>query len=309
MNEAVSSRDPLLAAVIHEQLQAILEVTHVKEVQLSFSLPKLQPYEANLLQPLRVLSKKDHLSHIILSFTDKPIGALDISSSAKLSDMKAIHTASSTIARFLDNYLHTLQQERNRNDLLRYMLISLQIKDPLTYIHVQQVYSYSLLLAKWIHLDKTNTAALGVSALLHDVGKLAIPNTILRKPSTLRKDESEIMKSHPVHGFEYLLTYPEFINDAYIAFYHHERWDGLGYPYGLVGDTIPLEARILAIADTFDAMTGARLYRKALSVTDALAEIQRQAGKQFDPYLAHQFATCVIDSLHDRSVKVWNNHE
>lgn len=304
MNEAVS-RDPLLTAVIHEQLQAILEITHVKEIQLAFSLPELQPYDARLLQPLRVLTNKDHQSPIALSFANKPIGVLTVTSSVKLSDMRTIHAASSTIARFLNNYLHTRQQERTRNDLLRYMLINLQIKDPLTYIHVQQVYSYSLLLANRIHLDKTNADALGVSALLHDVGKLAIPNTILKKPSALTKDEFEIMKSHPVYGFEYLLTYPEFINDAYIAFYHHERWDGQGYPYGLVGDTIPLEARILAIADTFDAMTGARLYRKSLSVTDALAEIQRQAGKQFDPYLAHQFTTCVID----RSVRVWNNHE
>lgn len=306
MNEA-DTRDPLLTAAIHEQLQAILEVVHVKEIQLTFSLAELQSYNTNLLQPLRVVSRKDHFSQIVLSFAHKPIGTLLITSSANLSDVGTIQAAANTIARFLENYLTTLQQKRNRTDLLRYMLINLQIKDPLTYIHVQQVYSYSLLLANRIHLNKTNTDALGVSALLHDVGKLAIPNTILKKPLALTKDEFEIMKSHPVQGFEYLLTYPEFVNDAYIAFYHHERWDGQGYPYGLVGDTIPLEARILAIADTFDAMTGARLYRKALSVTDALAEIKRQAGKQFDPYLAHQFTACVIDSLHDRSVKAWNN--
>lgn len=184
---------------------------------------------------------------------------------------------------------NTLFLRKRHISLMRYMLGNLFVKDTLTYIHLWNVQKYANILGASVGLDKQQMSALTESALLHDVGKLAISNTILKSRVKLTPDDMQIMRKHPYYGFEYLLAYPEFAGSAYIAFYHHERWDGNGYPYGLAGEDIPLEARILAIADTFDAMTGQRLYRSPWGIREALEELKEQAGTQFDPRLTDLF--------------------
>ena len=119
--------------------------------------------------------------------------------------------------------------------------------------------------------------------LLHDIGKVAIPDGILHKPEPLGEEESRLMRSHPVIGCEILSQVPFLERAAQIVRAHHERWDGGGYPDGLEGERIPLAARVFAVADALDAITTDRPYRQGVSMTDAREMIARGAGSQFDP--------------------------
>lgn len=134
-------------------------------------------------------------------------------------------------------------------------------------------------------------------ALLHDIGKLAIPDSILLKPGKLTEEEWAIMKKHPEYA--YTMLYPiRYLRPALdIPYSHHERWDGKGYPRGLKGEEIPLAARIFAVVDAWDAMRSDRPYRKALPVDEALAEIQKGAGTQFDPKVVEVFLALIREEM------------
>jgi putative nucleotidyltransferase with HDIG domain len=126
-------------------------------------------------------------------------------------------------------------------------------------------------------------------ALLHDIGKIAVPDGILRKPGKLDEDEWVIMRTHPHAGAEILHSVDFLVPVSEIVLSHHERFDGGGYPRGLAGEEIPVGARIFMIADSFDAMTSDRVYRKAMASEEALAEILRNSGSQFDPAAVRAF--------------------
>jgi HD-GYP domain-containing protein (c-di-GMP phosphodiesterase class II) len=130
---------------------------------------------------------------------------------------------------------------------------------------------------------------LRIGALLHDVGKLAIADTIWGKAERLTDGEFAAIRSHPEAGVRILARQPDFRFVIPHVLFHHEHWDGSGYPWGRRGDAIPLEARVLAVADAFDAMTSPRPYRPALPASEAFAEIDRCAGTQFDPVVAGVF--------------------
>jgi len=163
------------------------------------------------------------------------------------------------------------------------------LKDSYLTKHQQNVCLYSTVLAKALHLPGVLIKTIRQSALLHDIGKIGIPNNILFKPGRLSHTEWEIMRLHPVTGAELLTNrngnMHRFVTNEIIngVKHHHERWDGSGYPDGLKGEDIPLVARIIAVADAFDAMTTNRPYRKALSKEDAVKEIIKCSGIQFDP--------------------------
>jgi putative nucleotidyltransferase with HDIG domain len=144
-------------------------------------------------------------------------------------------------------------------------------------------------MARRIGLDKERISVLRLGALLHDVGKLAVPSAVLLKHGPLDEHELGQVQRHPAAGVRMLrsLGVPKEILPSVL--HHHERWDGTGYPRGRAGERIPLEARILAIADSFDAMTSTRPYRTPRRVDDALAELERCAGTQFDPELVSVF--------------------
>ena len=167
---------------------------------------------------------------------------------------------------------------------------TLDAKDAYTHGHSMRVTLYSLMLAKTIYPDDEEFLQnIEIAGLLHDVGKISIPQRIICKPGKLTDEEFQIMKSHPVCSEKLVDNIKQLGQIGTWVKAHHERWDGRGYPDGLKGEEIPLSARIVAIADTYDAMTSTRSYRKALEHMEAINEIERCKGSQFDPELAQKF--------------------
>jgi putative nucleotidyltransferase with HDIG domain len=175
----------------------------------------------------------------------------------------------------------------------RTILHALDCKDHYTYGHSVRVAHYSVLLGKEIGLTEEELYDLEMAALFHDIGKIAIPDAILLKPSRLTEEEFMEMKTHPDKTAEILEEFSHFNLVSKYAKYHHERWDGRGYPEGLKGEDIPLFSRIILLADTFDAMTSSRTYRKGLEDDIAFNEIREFSGSQFDPGLAESFITAI----------------
>jgi putative nucleotidyltransferase with HDIG domain len=156
--------------------------------------------------------------------------------------------------------------------------------------HSQFVANYTLLLARELGIeDQGYLVDLERGALLHDIGKIGIPESILRKKGPLTLIEREIIKDHPLLGYKLIDGFSFLEKAALVVLYHHEHFTGMGYPYGLAGDDIPLEARIFSIADTVDAITSDRPYRKGRSFEEARREVERYSGSQFDPELVEVF--------------------
>ncbi len=166
---------------------------------------------------------------------------------------------------------------------------ALDAKDEYTHGHSLRVTLYSLILANDLNLSDAKLEEIETAGLLHDIGKIAIPQSILCKPGRLTEDEFQIMKLHPENSERLITNVKKLKGISSWLKTHHERWDGMGYPDGLSGEEIPLTARIIAIADTYDAMTSTRSYRKALSHEIAIEEIKNCTGTQFDPILAKMF--------------------
>jgi len=167
---------------------------------------------------------------------------------------------------------------------------ALEARDDNTSSHSLNVTRYSMLLGEHLGLDEEELKVLSQGALMHDLGKIGIPDNILKKPGVLDESEFEIIKQHPMMTSEILDTLETSGHFAAIARSHHERWDGTGYPDGLNGEDIPLLARIVAIADAWDAMTSNRVYRDAMNEDIVLDIFEReQESGQWDPYLVGKF--------------------
>lgn len=180
-------------------------------------------------------------------------------------------------------------------------LASLEAKDKYTESHSVRVSNYATILAKELGFSEEKLNILQMAGLLHDIGKIKISESILNKKGKLTDEEYQEIKNHPVYGLEILnkmyqdsnMDTEEFKMISNITAMHHERYDGRGYPYGLKGEDIPFEARILGVADTFDAMTTTRSYRKGLSIETAREEIEKFSGTQFCPVAAKKFIECI----------------
>ncbi|MFQ6069018.1 MAG: HD-GYP domain-containing protein [Candidatus Aminicenantales bacterium] len=189
------------------------------------------------------------------------------------------------------------EKQRFLNDNLL-NIIALTDKHEDTIGHSLLVARYSLLLAKSVGIDDVDFLInLERGALLHDIGKIGIPESILRKPGHLNMAERKIVEEHPYLGYELIGEYDFLRKAAQVVLYHHERFDGKGYPYGLEGEGIPLEARIFALADTLDAITSDRPYRKGGSFDQALEEIERHSGTQFDPVLVNTLLLVPVEEM------------
>jgi response regulator RpfG family c-di-GMP phosphodiesterase len=172
---------------------------------------------------------------------------------------------------------------------LKALTAALETRDAETHGHSERVVTFSLRLGRELALDKAQMTALEFGSLLHDIGKIGVPDAILRKPAKLDEDEWAKMREHPLHG-QSILREIEFLEDAaHVVAQHHERWDGNGYPLGLKGCEIDLKARIFAVADAFDAMMSDRVYRRGRSYEAAAAELDAWAGRQFDPQVVEAF--------------------
>jgi putative nucleotidyltransferase with HDIG domain len=178
---------------------------------------------------------------------------------------------------------------RNNSELLELMVKSMEARDPYTSGHSRRVQQYSIAIARGLNLDSATIDQVSRAALLHDVGKIHEKYApILRKPGKLSPEEWLTMQDHPKDGAELVSTMSKLHDIVPAIRHHHERWDGTGYPEGLAGETIPLVSRIIAFADTIDAMTSERPYRRTLSEEEVRAEIVRCRGAQFDPRMSDQ---------------------
>jgi response regulator RpfG family c-di-GMP phosphodiesterase len=187
----------------------------------------------------------------------------------------------------LDKALRSLEDAYRST--LKALTAALDKRDSETHGHSERVVSFSLRLGRELGLDETQLRSLEFGSLLHDIGKIGVPDAILRKPAALTEEEWREMRKHPLHG-QQILRGIEFLEGAArVVGQHHERWDGSGYPVGLKGEEIDLNARIFAVADAFDAITSDRVYRAGRPYEVAAAELGEWAGRQFDPRVVEAF--------------------
>ncbi len=201
------------------------------------------------------------------------------------------------LARYAADLRETFKQERERSQELkrsyratvRALANAVEARDAYTGRHAERVAAYGLAIARAAGMNVADEPQLEFGFLLHDIGKVGVPDEILFKPAALSEEEFERIASHAEIGSE-ILRHVDFLQEAtLIVRHHHERWDGTGYPDGLRGEQIPLAARVFAIADTLDALTTDRPYRKAVGWAEARAEIRKGAGTQFDPKMVEAY--------------------
>jgi putative nucleotidyltransferase with HDIG domain len=179
--------------------------------------------------------------------------------------------------------------ERSYDITLEALGDALDLKDAETEGHSKRVTAFTIAIARALGLSADDIRVIARGAFLHDIGKMAIPDNILRKPDKLTPEEVVIMREHCFHGYQILRKIPFLAEAAEIVYSHQERFDGTGYPRGLKGEQIPLGARMFSVADTLDAITSNRPYRPAQTVDAAREEIQRWSGRQFDPEIVKTF--------------------
>lgn len=172
------------------------------------------------------------------------------------------------------------------HDLIESIVAAMDARDAYTAQHSDRVADMVLVLAAALGLDENETALLHIAAHLHDIGKIAVPDAVLRKAGPLTQAEWDEMRRHPVTGYEILRKVADFQYIAVLVRHHHERWDGRGYPDRLSGTDIPLGARIIAVADSIDAMMSSRSYRPAMTSAACRREVERNSGIMYDPRVA-----------------------
>jgi len=182
---------------------------------------------------------------------------------------------------------------------------ALATNDSYTAEHSNKVSYYALKMAQRLNLDKNSMINIQMGALLHDIGKIGVSKSILNKPGRLTQEEYQEIKKHPEIGFDIVSEINELVNLGLgeIILYHHEQFDGKGYPLGLAGDSIPLGARIISVCDAFDAMTSVRPYRKGIPIDKALDQLRAYSGTQFDPELVEVLIQCLsVDNYNESSL-------
>ena len=177
------------------------------------------------------------------------------------------------------------------------MVSAIESRDFETKHHCRRVQAYAVLLAERLGVNPEKMMEISYGALLHDVGKIGVPDSILLKPGKLTEEEWATMRNHTLIGYKMISRIKFLKGAADIVLYHHERWDGAGYPYGIAGEDIPIGARIFSVIDSFDAITSKRVYKEAVPIDLAKEEIERCSGEQFDPEVVEAFLSITNDEL------------
>jgi HD-GYP domain-containing protein (c-di-GMP phosphodiesterase class II) len=198
----------------------------------------------------------------------------------------------------LQLYVEQLQLAVKKNrDLfigtIRALAAAIDEKDPYTRGHSERVTEFSTIIGRHLGLNENEMESLRIAALLHDIGKIGVDDSVLKKPGVLSDEEFEVMKQHPVKGANIMNSIEELHDMTPGMRHHHEHWNGNGYPDRLKGKNIPLVARIISVADTLDAMTSKRLYQRAFSIEETCTEIQNGSGSKYDPQVVTALAKAV----------------
>ncbi len=181
------------------------------------------------------------------------------------------------------------QQAASRNSLICALNQLLDLKDLNTGVHSTRLAEWALRVGRKIGMDDKDLAQLEVAALLHDIGKIGVPDSILRKPGKLTDEERALMNKHPEYGWSIMRLLPGMQTASLYILHHHESYDGSGYPGGLKGEEIPIGSRIVSVIDAFDAMISNRCYRKGLPQEEAIRRLLASCSTQFDPHLVNTF--------------------
>ncbi len=172
------------------------------------------------------------------------------------------------------------------HDLIEGIVTAMDARDPYTARHSERVSDIALRICEMMGLPKNEAETIHIAAHVHDIGKIGIPDSVLVKSSGLTDEEWSLMKSHPEIGYQILKKINGFNKVAEIVLHHHERWDGKGYPMGIKGGEIPLGSRVIALADSMDAMLSDRKYRRAVSLMQCKSEVAKNSGMMYDPAIA-----------------------
>jgi putative nucleotidyltransferase with HDIG domain len=208
------------------------------------------------------------------------------------------------VAVAIEIYRLNLDVERSYVETIMALALAVEAKDPYSAGHSKRVGFYSRQIGEVLGLDEESLRVLNDAGVLHDIGKIGIKDDILLKPQPLTPDEEKIMQQHSVIGEAIVKPVRSLQKVVALVRHHHERFDGTGYPSGLKGEEIPLGARILAVADSYDSIVTDRPYRKRLTVEDAIAELKKYSGLQYDPKAVDAFLKVLADKEQRRASKV-----
>ncbi len=224
------------------------------------------------------------------------IGVIEVLNKKNLSDfdhddLETLESVAATAAIALENTRLQQSLEDGYKATIRALAAAIDAKDPYTCGHSQRVTDSALMAGAALKLPRKDLQTMEYAGILHDIGKIGIPDALLLKPASLTDEERMVIRRHPIIGADIINGVPFLAESRKLVLYHHERYDGKGYPHGLKAEEIPPGARILSIADSFDSMTTDRAYRRALTVDYALNELVKCAGTQFCPVAVNAFVT------------------
>ncbi len=272
-------------------------------------MDQLREVETDSYIPVLVLTAVDHpsvrqraLTAGARDFLSKPFDVSEVICRIRnLLEVRILHNRHRNLNQILELQVQerTQELEDTRKEVIYRLGRAGEYRDNETGNHVIRMSQFSYLLAKKMGFEEKKCSLILDASPMHDIGKIGIPDKILLKPGKLDGEEWEIMKTHVIKGVEILSgNDSELIRTARnIAWHHHEKWDGSGYPKGLKGDAISLEGRVVAVADVFDALTSERPYKKAWEIDDALKFMQEQKGRHFQPELIDAFLEIIPDAI------------